>query len=140
MYFALGREVPIFRSLGAWNARGATPARALILQGLITLLLILFGALSNGGVQAMVAYTAPVFWLFMALTGGAVVMLRVRDKNRPRPFRVSLYPFTPIVFSLSCLALCWSSVKYAGSGALLGLAVLAMGLPLLWLDKKLSTT
>ncbi len=136
MYYALGRDVPALRGLGRWSARGATPVRALLLQGAITLLLILFGALTNGGVQAMVAYTAPVFWLFMFLTAGAVMVLRLRDKSHPRPFRVPLYPLTPILFALSCLALFWSSVQYAGAGALLGLAVLLAGLPLLWLERR----
>jgi len=140
MYYALGRNVPALRALGAWSTRGQTPARALLVQGVITLLLILFGARSNGGVQAMVAYTAPVFWLFMFLTAAAVVVLRRRDKNRHRPFRVPLYPLTPILFALSCLALCWSSVQYAGTGALLGLVVLVAGLPLLWLERRATAT
>ena len=138
MYYALGRDVPALRALGAWSSRGATPVRALLVQGLITLLLILFGVLSKGGVQAMVAYTAPVFWLFMFLTASSVVVLRLRDKDRHRPFRVPLYPLTPVLFALSCLALFWSSVQYAGAGALLGLVVLVAGLPLLWLGRRVS--
>ena len=34
-----------------------------------------------------------------------VIVLRVRDPNRPRPFKVPLYPLTPIVSTLACLAL-----------------------------------
>ncbi|HEY1956176.1 MAG TPA: amino acid permease [Polyangiaceae bacterium] len=34
-----------------------------------------------------------------------VIVLRVRYPNRERPFRVPLYPFTPIVSALACLAL-----------------------------------
>lgn len=138
MYYALGRDVPALRGLGAWNTRRATPVRALILQGAITLLLILFGAFTDGGVQAMVAYTAPVFWLFMFLTAGALVILRLRDKKRHRPFRVPLYPLTPLLFAVSCLILFWSSVQYAGVGAMLGLIVLFAGLPLLWLGRRPS--
>lgn len=140
MYYALGRDVPALRALGAWSTRGETPARALLVQGAITLLLILFGVRTNGGIQAMVAYTAPVFWLFMFLTAGAVVVLRRRDKNRHRPFRVPLYPLTPALFAMSCLALFWSSVQYAGAGALLGLVVLVAGLPLLWLGRRVPAT
>jgi APA family basic amino acid/polyamine antiporter len=138
MYYALGRDVPALSGLGAWSERGATPVRALLLQGAITLLLILFGVHTNGGVQAMVAYTAPVFWLFMFLTAGAVVILRRRDKSRHRPFLVPLYPLTPALFALSCLALFWSSLQYAGAGAILGLLVLLAGLPLLLLGRRVS--
>ncbi|WP_409079849.1 APC family permease [Pusillimonas sp. SM2304] len=138
VYYALGRDVPALQGLGAWSVRGATPARALLLQGAITLVLILFGAVTQGGVQAMVAYTAPVFWLFMLLSATALIVLRQRDKDRARPFRVPLYPLTPVLFAASCLALCWSSVQYAGVGSLLGLAVLAAGLPLLWLQRRVQ--
>jgi len=136
VYYALGRDVPALQGLGAWSVRGATPVRALLLQGAITLVLILFGVLTNGGVHAMVAYTAPVFWLFMFLSACAVMVLRHRDAGRARPFRVPLYPLTPILFAAICLALFWSSVQYAGAGSLLGLAVLSAGLPLVWLQRR----
>ncbi|HWK70655.1 MAG TPA: amino acid permease [Burkholderiaceae bacterium] len=138
VYCALGRDVRVLRGLGAWSDRGKTPARALLLQAAITLALILFGVLSQGGIQAMVAYTAPVFWLFMFLTACAVMVLRRRDREGARPFRVPLYPLTPLVFAFTCLALCWSSIQYAGAGALLGLAVLGAGLPLVWLQRRLE--
>jgi APA family basic amino acid/polyamine antiporter len=138
VYYALGRDVRALRGLGEWDDRGKTPARALLLQGVITLALILFGAASQGGIQAMVAYTAPVFWLFMFLTACAVMVLRRRDKERARPFKIPLYPLTPLTFAFTCLALCWSSIQYAGVGALLGLAVLAAGLPLVWLQRRLE--
>ena len=46
-----------------------------------------------------------------------------------------LYPLTPILFALTCLGLFYSSTLYAGSGALLGLLVLAAGAPLLLLQR-----
>ncbi|MCQ4297018.1 amino acid permease [Pseudomonas stutzeri] len=131
VYYALGRDVPQLAMLGAWNERGSTPIRALLVQAAITLLLILFGALSQSGVQAMVAYTAPVFWFFMCMTALALLRLRNLQPHVPRPFRVPLYPLLPLIFASSCLGLFVSSTLYAGPGALLGLAVLAFGLPLL---------
>lgn len=135
VYYALGRDVPQLAFLGRWNERGATPLRALLLQCAITLPLILFGALSENGVQTMVAYTAPVFWLFMSLTALALIRLRRSQPWVRRPFSVPLYPLTPILFALTCLGLFYSSTLYAGSGALLGLLVLAAGAPLLLLQR-----
>ncbi len=131
VYYALGRDVPRLGMLGAWNERGSTPVRALLVQAAITLLLILFGALSQSGVQAMVAYTAPVFWFFMCMTALSLLRLRKLQPDAPRPFKVPFYPALPLVFAASCLALFISSTLYAGAGALLGLLVLASGLPLL---------
>ncbi|MGK8478161.1 APC family permease [Stutzerimonas stutzeri] len=131
VYYALGRDVPRLHRLAAWNERGSTPVRALLVQAAITLLLILFGALSQSGVQAMVAYTAPVFWFFMCMTALSLLRLRRLEASAPRPFRVPWYPWLPLLFASSCLGLFVSSMLYAGPGALLGLLVLAFGLPLL---------
>lgn len=135
VYYAIGRDVPRLSMLGAWNDSGSTPVRALLLQGLITLGLVLFGALAEDGISTMVAYTAPVFWLFMLLTALAVIRLRRLDPQRARPFRVPLYPVLPLLFGTICLGLLWSSTVYAGPGAVVGLAVLAAGLPLLLLRR-----
>ncbi|MFS4425949.1 APC family permease [Stutzerimonas stutzeri] len=131
VYYALGRDVPRLHRLAAWNERGSTPVRALLVQAAITLLLILFGALSQSGVQAMVAYTAPVFWFFMCMTALSLLRLRRLEPSAPRPFRVPWYPWLPLLFASSCLGLFVASTLYAGPGALLGLLVLAFGLPLL---------
>lgn len=136
VYHALGRDVPAFNALGAWRRQGGTPARALAVQGAITLLLILFGALSKSGLEAMVAYTAPVFWLFMLMTALAVIQLRRRDGASARSFRVPFYPLPPLLLAATCLALFLASVRYAGAGAWLGLLVLLAGLPLLRLRRS----
>lgn len=128
VYFALGQDIPALRALGGGQA--GTPSTALLVQAGITLLLVGFGALTDGsGVETMVAYTAPVFWLFIFLVGVSLFVFRRRDPARERPFRVPLYPITPLLFCLTCAALFYSSLMYAGIGGVLGLLVLATGLP-----------
>jgi len=130
VYFALGQDIPALQRLSTWSTRGLTPVTALLVQCVITLGLIAFGSLSHGsGVQTMVAYTAPVFWLFMLLVAASLIILRRRDGAQPRPFRVPLYPVTPLILCLACAGLVYSSVMYAGIGGLVGLAVLASGVP-----------
>lgn len=129
--FAFGRDWRLFAPLAHWRAAGSVPARALLVQGAITLALIGFGALARGGFEAMVAYTAPVFWLFLLLSGAAVIVLRRREPDAPRPFRVPLYPWTPLAFCATSAYMLASSLAYAGRGALLGVAVMLVGVPLL---------
>lgn len=136
VYYALGRDIPRLHFLAAWSDCGSAPTRALLVQGGITLALIVFGAFTSNGISTMVAYTAPVFWLFMFLTAIGLIVLRQRDPHRPRPFRVPLYPLPPLLFGAVCLGLLWSSAQYAGAGAWLGLLVLAAGVPLLVLHRK----
>jgi len=145
---ALGRDYPeIFGFLGKWRAKGNVPVSALVLQAAITVILIAAlpalipepdpdAAFQESGVSAMVAYTSPVFWLFFFLVGLSVAVLRAWDPDRPRVFKVPLYPLTPLVFCAACLYMLHSAVSYAGAGALLGLLVLLAGVPFLALLRR----
>lgn len=136
VYEAMGRDVPGLRRLSGWSPRGGSPVGGLLAQGVITLALVAFGAVSEDAVEALVAYTAPVFWLFMLLVALAVMRLRRREPGRPRPFRTPLYPLPPLILALTCAGLVWSSTAYAGTGALLGIAVLAAGVPVLHILRR----
>src|SRR5690606_17513364 len=68
--------------------------------------------------------------------GLALFRLRSKEPDAERPFRVPLYPLTPIVFCLTSAYMLWSSVNYTGFGALAGVAVLLAGLPLLWIMRR----
>jgi len=126
--YALGNDFSRFAMLGKWNQKVSSPVNALILQAVISLLLVALGAITRHGFETIVEYTAPVFWFFFLLVGLAVLILRVKDPHRSRPFKVPLYPFIPIVFCLSSGFLLFSSIVYTGIGALLGIGVLAVGL------------
>lgn len=135
-YYALGRDVPLLRKLGAWETRGHNPVNALLVQGAITVVLVLFGAVTRDGFEAMVAYTAPVFWLFMLLVAISVYVFRWTEPDRERPFRVPLYPVTPAILAAACAWMFYSSLAYAGIGSVLGLVVLIAGIPLLLLRRQ----
>jgi basic amino acid/polyamine antiporter, APA family len=136
--FALGRDFPLFAVLGRWNERAGAPVNALLVQGAIALGLVALGTLTRKGFETMVEYTAPVFWFFFMLTGAALLVLRAREPATPRPFRVPLYPLTPLVFTATCGYLLYSSVVYTGIGAAVGVAVLAAGLLPLWLNGRVN--
>ena len=127
--YALGRDVPPPRVPRRLEPGASHPRAAFLLQGLIALLLVGFGALARSGFEAMVAYTAPVFWLILFGTGAAVMVLRRRDPDTERPFRVPLYPVVPLLFCGVAAYMLYSSVAYAGRGALLGVAVMLAGIP-----------
>jgi len=101
----------------------------------VSLLLVALGAATRAGFETMVAYTAPVFWLTLLLMGIALFVLRRRDRALERPFRVPLYPVLPLFFCVTSAAMLWSSVAYAGRGALLGVAVMLFGVPLFLLER-----
>jgi amino acid transporter len=125
--WALGRTFPAFAALGRWDGRAGTPVNAILVQGGVALLLVGLGGLTRKGFETMVEYTAPVFWFFFTLTALALIVLRLREPHVPRPFRVPLYPLTPLVFAATSAYLLYSSLAYTGIGALVGVAVLALG-------------
>jgi amino acid transporter len=126
--YALGRDFRVFSALGKWNNQAAGPVNAFLIQGIISLALISLGLLTRSGFQTIVEYTAPVFWFFFLLVGIALFVLRKKEPAAYRPFRVPLYPLTPIIFCLSSAYLLYSSVMYTGVGALVGIAVLVVGI------------
>ena len=113
--YAIGRDWVALAYLGRWNRLRAAPIVAFLLQAAIALALIAFGAMQFDGFEAMVDFTAPVFWGFLLLVGVALFMLRRRDPATPRPFHVPLYPLTPLLFCASCAFLLYSSLAYAAS-------------------------
>ncbi|MDP2639327.1 MAG: amino acid permease [Betaproteobacteria bacterium] len=134
--YALGCDWPLLGFLGRWNARTGSPTQALLAQGAVALVLIAFGARMRQGFETMVDYIAPVFWLFFLLTGLALFVLRWREPELARPFRAPLYPLLPLAFCASSAWLLYSSLAYTRLGALVGVGVLAAGVPLLALAAR----
>ncbi len=107
--YALGSTYRMFRLLGGWNPQRGTPAPALAVQGLIALILILV----FGGYIDAVLYTAAAVYAFYLATALSVIILRLKEPHLDRPYKVTAYPFTPLIFSLVCALLIYSSITYA---------------------------
>jgi amino acid transporter len=142
--YALGRDFPPLAFLGRWSPRTETPVNALLIQGGIALALAALGGWTRKGFETMVEYTAPVFWLFLLLTGVSLFVLR-RMAPAAQSFRVPLYPVTPLVFCGTSGYLLYASLAYTGIGALIGMGVLGVGGLVLaglsiWRGARSSTT
>jgi amino acid transporter len=125
--YALGRDFKIFRALGKWNAQASAPVNAFVVQGFISLALLGLGLFTRKGFETIVEYTAPVFWFFFLLVGIALFVLRRKEPQQERPFRVPFYPVTPFIFCTTSAYLLYSSLVYTGIGALVGIGVLFIG-------------
>jgi APA family basic amino acid/polyamine antiporter len=141
--WAFAQDFSLFARLGAWRAQGSTPANALLLQGAISLVLVWAASFARDGFQAMVDYTAPVFWIFFLLTGVTLFVVRSRSGEAPA-VRTPLYPLVPIVFCGMCAYMIYSTVSYAladygpkfGNMVLTGLVVMVAGIPLYFLARR----
>jgi APA family basic amino acid/polyamine antiporter len=129
--YAVGRDFHLFEFLGHWRKHGNTPTNSLLVQGAIALALVLIGTLTRRGFATMVEYTAPVFWFFFFMVGLSLIILRIKDPHIKRPFTAPLHPLLPLAFCASCLYMLQASTRHTGIGALVGVAVLLAGLPVL---------
>ncbi len=132
IYYAMGTEHRVFAPLGRWHARLGTPVNSLVFQGVVTLSLILGFGLTPSGFESSVKFTTPVFWIFMVLVGLSVYVLRFRQPNTTRPYRVPGYPITPALFCLSSGFMVYASLEYAikfrSYEALWAVGILAVGI------------
>jgi amino acid transporter len=125
--YALGRDWPMLSYLGQWHEASGSPRNAMLVQGAIALALVGLGTIQNSGFKGLVEYSLPVFWGFFLLTGIALFVLRAKEPDAPRPFKVPMYPVVPAIFVLMCGYLLYSSLTYHRTHALVGLGVLAVG-------------
>lgn len=124
-------------ALGRWDESRGIPRAAVWAQGAMSLALVGLGATTRNGFATLVDYTAPAFWIFMTLSGLALVVLRYKHPGTVRPFRTPLYPLTPLAFCAANVFMLWSSLTYVASlperglGVLSGLIVTLLGVALI---------
>ncbi len=132
--YALGTDHRVFRLLGQWEPRTETPVWALVVQGIITVaLVILLGSFSTA-----VLYTSAAVYTFYLATGFAVVVLRKTAPEHERPYRVTFYPIPLIVFSGMCLFLIYSAICYRPAMTGIVFLIGLVGLVIYWLEKRAS--
>ena len=138
IYYAMGTEHRLYAWLGRWSPRHDAPVRSLLIQGAVTIGLVVAFGLREEGFEESVIFTAPAFWIFLFLVGASLFVLRYRYPELARPYRVPLYPVIPLVFCLSSAYMSYSSTTYAISrqpyAVGVSVGVLILGLALSFLD------
>ncbi len=117
--YAMGTEHALFRHFGKWSGRFGTPMWALVVQATIGLLIVLLA----GSFIDTILYYAPVVWIFFFATGVSVFVLRRKDNQILRPYKVTGYPVTTIIFCGSCVFMICNSVSYALVNRPIGLLI-----------------
>jgi basic amino acid/polyamine antiporter, APA family len=125
--FAMAREGLFFKGLSKLSPRSNVPVRALLAQAAWSSVLTVSGTYDTLTDSVMFAS-----WLFYGLTTAALFVLRRTMPDAPRPYRAFGYPFIPFVFLLVTAALLVNTFIATPRQALLGVGVLALGLPFYW--------
>ena len=130
--YAVGVDHRVFRLLGKWDKRTGTPIWGLLMQGLIASCLIV---LLSSFERTLIYTAAPVYFFYLA-TSLAVFVLRRKEPEVHRPYRVTGYPVTTIIFCAVCVFLIYSAVDYKPQVASAALGILLLGLPIYWLSSR----
>jgi amino acid transporter len=134
--YALGAEHRSFGFLGTWSPRFGTPVKSLIIQGCISLAILLFA----GSFIDTILYSAPVVWLFFLGTGISVFVLRRKEPQIDRPYKISGFPIPALIFCAASIFMFYSSFTYALAmkpvGLIIVLSVMVAGVIVYWLTEK----
>jgi basic amino acid/polyamine antiporter, APA family len=128
LYFAQARDGLFFRRLGEVHPRFRTPSFSIAVQSVWAIVLAL-----SGSYETLLSYVLFAMWLFHALTVFAVIVLRRRHPERPRPYRIFGYPFTPLLFTIFAFGFVVNTFATRPGSSLVGAVLIAAGVPMYWI-------
>jgi APA family basic amino acid/polyamine antiporter len=124
VYYSMARDGLFFRRLAEVHPRFGTPALAIVTSAAWACLLAITGTF-----EQLLTYVVFVGWIFYALGAAAVMVLRRKRPDTPRPFRVPGYPFTPVLFVIAAAAIVLNTIATQPARAAIGLGVVFLGAP-----------
>ncbi|HLP95745.1 MAG TPA: amino acid permease [Saprospiraceae bacterium] len=127
VYYAMAKDGLFFSRAKEIHPEYNTPNPALWMQGLWACLLVLSGSFDQ--LTDMLIFAA---FFFYGATAFGVFILRKREPNAERPYKVWGYPIVPALFVLFCATLivvtCFTHPREAG----LGVVLMLTGVPFYW--------
>jgi APA family basic amino acid/polyamine antiporter len=133
VFFAMAQDRCFFKSMRYVHPRYRVPTKAIVWQGVWSSLLCL-----SGTYQDLFEYVVFALVIFWAATGLAVIILRFKQPEIPRPYRAWGYPILPILFVLINLGVFLNTIWAQPLQSLIGLVILIAGIPafLYWQSKE----
>jgi APA family basic amino acid/polyamine antiporter len=122
--FALAQDGLFFKGLERVSERSRVPARAILLQGATASLFAL-----SGSYERILSYFAFVDYAFFSLAIAGIFLLRRREPNLARPYRVWGYPVTPLLFIAISLVYLVTLVGKRPIESLVGIGLTLSGVP-----------
>ncbi len=124
IYLPMAQDGVFFPALARIHPRYSTPAACILAQGLWAIVLTF-----SGSYEQLYTYVVFAVVLSHAATGAAVLVLRRTRPQAARPYRTWGYPWVPLLFVLSSLALVVNTLVEKPRESGIGLVLLALGLP-----------
>ena len=125
--YAMARDGMFFKSANSIHPKFQTPYKAIFIQAMWASLLVWSGSFDL--LTNILVFAAFIFYGATAL---GVIILRIKEPDIPRTYRVFAYPFMPVIFLLFSLLLLVITTINQPKEALLGLGLIATGIPFYW--------
>ena len=129
-YYAMSRDRLFFGSIGRIN-RYNVPGNSLLWQGIWASVLVLSGTFDQ-----LTDLLIFAVYIFYGATATGVFILRRRMPDTYRPYRVWGYPVVPAIFIIFCIGLFFNTIITQPREALIGLALIAAGIPAYFLFRR----
>lgn len=122
--FALAADKLFFRPVARVHPLYRTPGVSILALAAWGSVLVLSGRYEQ-------LYTMVIFaiWILYAMNIAAVIVLRRKRPDMPRPYRVPGYPIVPVLFVTTAIALLFSTLVESPRESLMGLALILVGVP-----------
>jgi APA family basic amino acid/polyamine antiporter len=130
-YYAMAHAGVFFAKAGRVHPRFITPAWAILIQGAWSIVLTV-----SGTYEQLYTYVIFAGWIFYAFACLAVVVLRRREPQLARPYRVWGYPVLPVAFALAALLIVGNTLFRQPRESLIGLSLILAGLPIYWVWRR----
>jgi APA family basic amino acid/polyamine antiporter len=95
----------------------------------------------SGSFDTLTDYVIFAAWIFYSLNTASVFIFRRKMPDAPRSYRTFAYPVAPVLFLIVAVWLILSTIVTSPLRSFIGLAFVAMGIPLYsyWNRKRNST-
>ncbi len=122
--YALARDGYFFQPYAYVSEKYRTPGISILLLSAWSAILLLSGQYDN-------LYTLVIFpsWILYAMAAASVIVLRIRRPDLERPYRTLGYPVVPVLFVCVAAVLIVSTLINSPRESLLGLIIIAAGIP-----------
>jgi len=127
LYYAMAREGLFFKIASHIHPKFNTPSKAILIQAVWSSILVFSGSFDQ--LTDMLIFAAFIFY---GATTLGVFILRKKMPDANRPVKAWGYPVVPALFIIFCMTLILVTLVGKPREALIGLALIAGGLPFYW--------
>jgi APA family basic amino acid/polyamine antiporter len=122
--FAMARDRLFFKSVGFVHPKHRTPSVSILALSAWASVLVL-----SGRYDQLYTYVIFASVILYGMATAAVIVLRFKRPDLPRPYRTIGYPVVPVVFVLGIASLVISTLLKSPGESLIGLGLISLGLP-----------